>query len=111
MDEADAIARRERAPKTKAQCRKPSLNPVPETVAENDKFPVPETVTTVPVPETVTTSISGRVPPSRRSSSKGDAPANAPSESQTDVPARPKLGWSTPIVPDRAAARDGQGRG
>lgn len=69
VDEAEAIAERgriaqsKRGPKTKVQCRKPSLAPVPETITEKDHFPVPETITTVPVPETITTSISLRGAP------------------------------------------------
>jgi hypothetical protein len=64
MEEAEALAeaarspRSERAAKTKVQCRKPSLAPVPETITEKGHSPVPETITTVPVPETITTSIS-----------------------------------------------------
>jgi hypothetical protein len=72
IQEAEAIAKRgrpphsERAAKTKVQCRKPSLAPVPETITENGHSPVPETITTVPVPETITTSISlGEAPPLR----------------------------------------------
>jgi hypothetical protein len=70
IEEAEAAAERARSlrpehgQKTKAQCRKPSPAPVPETITETPHFPVPETITTVPVPETITTSISrrGRAP-------------------------------------------------
>lgn len=64
VEEAKAIAEQARslasgrAQKTKVQCRKPSLAPVPETITEKEHSPVPETITTVPVPETITTSIS-----------------------------------------------------
>jgi hypothetical protein len=44
--------------KSFSQCRKPSLEPVTETITGTAKFPVMETITTSPVMETITTSIS-----------------------------------------------------
>jgi hypothetical protein len=81
VEEAEAIAERARSPqsrrqpKTKVQCRKSSLAPVPETITEKDHSPVPETITTVPVPETITTSISRRVPPTTTTPAKFGAEA------------------------------------
>jgi hypothetical protein len=52
VEEAEAVAEQARSPlsgrppKTKVQCRKPSLAPVPEAITEKDHSPVPETITT-----------------------------------------------------------------
>jgi hypothetical protein len=104
MEEAEATAERARSPrsepgaKTKGQCRKPSLAPVPETITEKGQSPVPETITTVPVPETITTSISCREGLPFREGHVSTA-TTAPQTPQNALDAPPaKFAWSTPVV-------------